>query len=176
MLPQKGDPMHCLVNLSYFIVSIAFVHIKIFLHPFSECCGRYACIVAMPGCQQSEDKEIVGVVDAAAMADRHVLKALPGIDEYLYISGMAVVPKYRRQKVATVLLQACDATAIEWGFEYLVLQAYEDDKAARLLYAKAGYVVIAIDPLWFSRLLGRRRKVILAKKVSASVYNKTPSM
>lgn len=130
---------------------------------------RFACLVAVPEQPQNEQSKVVGVVDAAAMADEHVLRCLPGVDEYLYISGMAVDSNYRRQKVATVLLQACDLTAMEWGFEYLVLQAYEDDRAARLLYARAGYTIISIDPLWLSKWLGRRRRVILAKRASLIV-------
>lgn len=127
---------------------------------------RFACIVAVPEQPQNEQDKVVGVVDAAAMADQHVLRCLPGVDEYLYISGMAVDSNYRRRKVATVLLQACDLTAMEWGFEYLVLQAYEDDRAARLLYARAGYTIVSIDPLWLSKWLGRRRRVILAKRAT----------
>lgn len=130
---------------------------------------RFACLVAVPEQPQSEQNKIVGVVDAAAMADHHVLRCLPGVDEYLYISGMAVDSNHRRRKVATVLLQACDLTAMEWGFEYLVLQAYEDDRAARLLYARAGYTIISMDPVWLSKWLGRRRRVILAKRASLTV-------
>ncbi|KAI5065782.1 hypothetical protein GOP47_0018406 [Adiantum capillus-veneris] len=130
---------------------------------------RFACLVAVPDYLQGEETKVVGVVDAAAMADRHVLNCLPGVDEYLYISGMAVDTTYRRQKVATVLLQACDLTAMEWGFEYLVLQAYEDDKAARLLYARAGYTIISIDPLWLSQWLGRRRKDLESLPCSTSM-------
>eukprot|EP00250_Pteridium_aquilinum_P002806 c13028_g1_i2 orf=124-963(+) len=131
---------------------------------------RFACLVAVPDCPQNEQNKVVGVVDAAAMADQHVLRCLPGaVDEYLYLSGMAVDSNYRRQKVATVLLEACDLTAMEWGFEYLVLQAYEDDRAARLLYARAGYTIISMDPLWLSQWLGRRRRLILAKRASLIV-------
>lgn len=131
--------------------------------------NRFACLVAVPDSSEGAGRKVVGVVDAAAMADQHVLRCLPGADEYLYISGMAVNANYRRQKVATVLLQACDLTALEWGFEFLVLQAYEDDKAARCLYARAGYTIISIDPLWLSKWLGKRRRVILAKKASQCI-------
>lgn len=132
--------------------------------------NRYACLAALPDCLQPR-RRIVGVVDAAAMTDRDVLRGLPGVDEYLYISGMAVDSKYRRQKVATALLEACDLTAMQWGFKALVLQAYEDDTAARSLYSRAGYTVISADPLWLSTWLGRRRRVIMAKKISHCAVN-----
>lgn len=133
--------------------------------------NRYACLAVMPESVHLATQKVVGVVDAAAMADRNVLKGLPGVEEYLFISGMAVDVKYRRQKVATVLLQACDLTALQWGFEFLVLQAYEDDKAARILYARAGYTVISSDPAWLSIWLGKRRRVTLAKRVTPCILD-----
>lgn len=67
--------------------------------------------------------------------------------------------------MATLLLKACDMRAREWNkLEYLVLHAYEDDMAARNLYTRAGYEVIASDPLWLSSWVGRRRRVLMAKK------------
>ncbi|MCO5590641.1 hypothetical protein L7F22_044614 [Adiantum nelumboides] len=56
---------------------------------------RFACLVAVPEQLQGEQNNVVGVVDAAAMADQHVLRCLPGVDEYFYISGMAVDSNHR---------------------------------------------------------------------------------
>ncbi|MCO5579334.1 hypothetical protein L7F22_033189 [Adiantum nelumboides] len=63
---------------------------------------RFACLVAVPDCLQGEEIKVVGVVDAAAMADRHVLNCLPGVDEYLYISGMAVDTQYSLEELRGV--------------------------------------------------------------------------
>lgn len=40
-------------------------------------------------------KEIVGVVDVTVQRDEDVLTHLQGEEEYLYVSGIAVLTKYR---------------------------------------------------------------------------------
>nr|XP_016498294.1 PREDICTED: uncharacterized protein LOC107817038 [Nicotiana tabacum] len=123
---------------------------------------RYACLVAEHNSDVEQD--IVGVVFATVLRDKDVLHYFPGAEEYLYISGIAVLNKFRRQKVATALLKACDVLARIWGFDYLVLRAYEDDFGARQLYTNAGYIVVSSDPLWNSTLIGRRRRVLMVKQ------------
>lgn len=135
---------------------------------------RYACLLAEPAIgmdegESSDDESApmtVGAVNLAASDDNEVLRHLHDADEYLYVSGMAVDMNFRRKNVATLLLRACDLLAMQWGFEYLVLHAYEDDMAARTLYARGGYRVIALDPLWMSTWVGRQRRVLMAKKIS----------
>ncbi|XP_009794282.1 GCN5-related N-acetyltransferase 10, chloroplastic-like [Nicotiana sylvestris] len=124
---------------------------------------RYACLVAEPSSDNPQD--IVGVVDATAFRDNDVLQYLPGAAEYLYISGIAVLNKFRRQKVATALLKACDVLARFWGFDYLALRAYEDDFGARRLYTNAGYRLVSSDPPWTTTWIGRRRRVLMVKQV-----------
>uniref|UniRef100_A0A1S4BA15 N-acetyltransferase domain-containing protein n=1 Tax=Nicotiana tabacum TaxID=4097 RepID=A0A1S4BA15_TOBAC len=124
---------------------------------------RYACLVAEPSSDSPQD--IVGVVDATAFRDNDVLQYLPGAAEYLYISGIAVLNKFRRQKVATALLKACDVLARFWGFDYLALRAYEDDFGARRLYTNAGYRLVSSDPPWTTTWIGRRRRVLMVKQV-----------
>ncbi|KAK9162048.1 hypothetical protein Syun_002950 [Stephania yunnanensis] len=92
------------------------------------------------------ERRLVGVVDVTALRDESVLCHLEGAEEYLYVSGIAVSKEYRRRKVATALLKACDLLALLWGFNYLVLRAYEDDLAARTVYQNAGYRVVSGDP------------------------------
>lgn len=78
----------------------------------------------------------------------------------------------RRQKVATALLKACEMVANLWGFEYLVLRAYEDDWGARKLYSNAGYRVVSKDPPWISSWIGRRRRVLMIKRSKDHLYTK----
>lgn len=126
---------------------------------------RYACLVAefLTDTGNSQ-KELVGVVDVTVQREESVLQHLPGAKEYLYVSGIAVLNKFRRQKVATTLLKACDILAAIWGFEYLVLRAYEDDYGARKLYSSAGYRVASGDSLWMTTWIGRRRRVLMTKQ------------
>ncbi|XP_047979674.1 uncharacterized protein LOC125221577 isoform X2 [Salvia hispanica] len=127
---------------------------------------RYACLVAEPRDEfQDSKKELAGVVDVTVLREDSVLKHLLGAKEYIYVSGIAVLNRFRRQKVATTLLEACDAISAGWGFDYLVLRAYEDDHGARKLYSNAGYKVVSEDPPWTTSWVGRRRRVVMVKYV-----------
>ncbi|KAG8378421.1 hypothetical protein BUALT_Bualt08G0135600 [Buddleja alternifolia] len=127
---------------------------------------RYACLVAEPKTDQQEsDQELAGVVDITVLREDSVLQHLPGAEEYLYVSGIAVLNKFRRQKVATALLKACDIVSAIWGFDYLALRAYEDDYGARKLYSNAGYRVVSGDPPWLTSWIGRRRRVLMVKRI-----------
>ncbi|XP_002991978.2 uncharacterized protein LOC9645196 isoform X1 [Selaginella moellendorffii] len=126
---------------------------------------RYTCLVAET--QDEDDKKMVGVVDLTALDDKDMLQHLQDdyADEYLYVSGLAVDENYRRRNVATALLQGVDLRASLWGFKHLILHAYEDDVRARRVYSKSGYKAVALDPIWASTWIGRRRRVIMTKRV-----------
>ncbi|XP_058097678.1 GCN5-related N-acetyltransferase 10, chloroplastic isoform X2 [Magnolia sinica] len=131
--------------------------------------NRYACLVAEPTdgfdfSLRPSQEGVVGVVDVTVMRDDDILRHLDGAEEYLYISGIAVLTDFRRQKVATVLLKACDLLSLTWGFKYLALRAYEDDSAARKLYSNAGYKVVSRDPQWMTTWIGRKQRVLMIKK------------
>lgn len=134
---------------------------------------RYACLVAEPAKQdeastksQPHDdyQKLVGVADVTVLRDNDVLQHLEGAQEYLYVSGIAVSNNYRRQKVATVLLKACEVISVLWGYEYLVLRAYEDDKGARALYTNAGYTLVSRDPPWLT-WIWRKRRILMIKRL-----------
>ncbi|KAM7266561.1 hypothetical protein ACFE04_004458 [Oxalis oulophora] len=120
---------------------------------------RYACLVA----EASTGSKLVGIVDVTAMRDADVVQHLAGGQEYLYVSGLAVSKMFRRQKIASALLKACDVLSVIWGCQYLVLRAYEDDYGARTLYSQAGYRVVSADPPWFTSWIGRKRRVLMIK-------------
>ncbi|MCD7467099.1 hypothetical protein HAX54_004311 [Datura stramonium] len=128
---------------------------------------RYACLVAEASSETPEvAQDLVGVVDATVYGDKDVLQYLPGAKEYIYISEIAVLKKFRRQKVATALLKACEVLARSWGFEYLVLRAYEDDFGARQLYTNVGYKVVSADAPLKTKLVRQRIRVLMVKQVS----------
>ncbi|KAH1238382.1 hypothetical protein GmHk_08G023052 [Glycine max] len=116
---------------------------------------RYACLVAETAIDDPDSaKQLVGVIDVTVLRDQNVLQHLPPeAEEYLYISGIAVSKTFRRRKIATALLKACDMLSILWGFEFLALRAYEEDLGARKLYTNAGYQVVSRDPPWTSPAL-----------------------
>ncbi|GMJ12552.1 hypothetical protein HRI_004924400 [Hibiscus trionum] len=122
--------------------------------------NRYACLVA----ESPSDAKLVGVVDVTALRDDDVLRHLHGAEEYLYVSGLAVSKRFRRKKMGSCLLKACEMLSVLWGFKYLVLRAYEDDLGARTLYANAGYQVVSGDTPWTTSWIGRRRRVLMIKQ------------
>ncbi|XP_049380886.1 uncharacterized protein LOC125845426 [Solanum stenotomum] len=127
---------------------------------------RYTCLVAEAASSDEEEQHLVGVIDATVNEDKDILQYLPLATKYIYISGIAVLTKFRRQKVATALLKACDALARFWGIEYLVLKAYEDDFGARKLYTNAGYKLVSADAPSKTRWIPERRQVLMVKQVS----------
>ncbi|WVZ01745.1 hypothetical protein V8G54_022551 [Vigna mungo] len=129
---------------------------------------RYACLVAEPAKDGPDSaKQLVGVIDVTVLRDRNVLQHLPPeAEEYLYISGIAVSKIFRRRKIATALLKACDMLSILWGFEFLALRAYEEDLGARKLYTNAGYQVVSRDPPWTSNWIGKKCRVLMIKRTS----------
>lgn len=124
---------------------------------------RYACLVAESDATDS-GRNLVGVVDVTALRDDTVLQHLEGADEYLYVSGLAVLKSHRRRKVASSLLRACDVLAFLWGFEGLALRVYEDDIGARRLYSNAGYRAVSGDPPWTTTWIGRKRRLLMIKQ------------
>ncbi|XP_018444200.1 GCN5-related N-acetyltransferase 10, chloroplastic [Raphanus sativus] len=129
---------------------------------------RYACLVAEQTSETdtSSSSSVVGVVDITVQTENAVLRHFPGVEEYLYVSGLAVSKAQRRKKMASTLLKACDVICYLWGFKLLALRAYEDDAAARNLYSNAGYTVVESDPPWTSTWIGRKRRVLMTKRIS----------
>ncbi|KAL1212429.1 GCN5-related N-acetyltransferase 10 [Cardamine amara subsp. amara] len=130
---------------------------------------RYACLVAEQTSEaetSSSSSSVVGVVDVTVQTESSVLRHFPGVEEYLYVSGLAVSKAQRRKKMGSTLLKACDVLCYLWGFKVLALRAYEDDAAARNLYSNAGYNVVASDPPWSSTWIGRKRRVLMTKRFS----------
>ncbi|MED6158856.1 hypothetical protein PIB30_036850 [Stylosanthes scabra] len=130
---------------------------------------RYACLVAEAATEHADSqKQLVGVIDVTVLRDKDVLQHLPAeAQEYLYISGIAVSKTFRRRKIATALLKACDKLSILWGYEFLALRAYEEDLGARKLYTNAGYHVVSRDPPWTSNWIGRKCRVLMIKRTSS---------
>ncbi|XP_024970244.1 uncharacterized protein LOC112509493 [Cynara cardunculus var. scolymus] len=130
---------------------------------------RYACLVAETSTTDDQEKQqLVGVVDVTVFRDESVIKHLSEANEYLYVSGIAVLRNFRRKKVASVLLKACEMLALLWGYKYLVLRAYEDDMGARKLYTNAGYRIVSGDPVWNTSWIGRRRRILMLKQCDMS--------
>jgi ribosomal protein S18 acetylase RimI-like enzyme len=82
---------------------------------------------------------------------------------FLYLSNLAVHPKYRRLGAASELLKACEKVALMWGFKDLYLHVLENNDQARQLYFKVGYQVHQVESNWNTFFLGRSRQILLYK-------------
>lgn len=62
--------------------------------------NRYACLVAEPTASVPEHEDgVVGVVDVTVLSEEAVLQHLPGAEEYLYVSGIAVSERFRSTSI-----------------------------------------------------------------------------
>lgn len=60
----------------------------------------------------------------------------------MWVGGMAVVPKYRRNKVASKLMDYAEQLAKENQCEYLILEVIKENERAKRLYQEKGFQLI----------------------------------
>ncbi|TVQ06106.1 MAG: GNAT family N-acetyltransferase [Leptolyngbya sp. DLM2.Bin27] len=128
---------------------------------------RYACLAALsvppasasldPGASAKE-AAIAGTVEASLrqpwpwQGDRH-----------LYVSNLAVGQGFRRQGIATTLLQSCEQVAQQWQVYELRLHVMEDNLAAQALYRRAGFARVQAEDSPASWLGLQARRLLLHK-------------
>lgn len=121
-----------------------------------------ACLVAIRGdtAGPSGYHALAGTIEVAVRSPSvwSVLKSP-------YISNLAVKVDCRRQGIARHLLLACEQTVVQWGFQDLYLHVLENNLPARELYAKAGYHLHRIDPLWTTFLFKQPQRLLLHKRL-----------
>ncbi|WP_071527265.1 GNAT family N-acetyltransferase [Nodosilinea nodulosa] len=119
---------------------------------------RYACLMAVP---PTERPAIAGTVEASLrqpwpwQGDRHV-----------YVSNLAVAEGFRRQGIATALLQSCEQLARQWHIYELRLHVMEDNVAAQALYRKAGFKVCQTEDTPASWIGLQARRLLLHKPLT----------
>lgn len=85
---------------------------------------------------------------------------------FLYISNLAVAASFRRQGIASQLLQRCECTALKWQQPALYLHVLENNQAARSLYELAGFGFERVDPSLESILFNRDRRQLWRKPLT----------
>ena len=83
------------INIQDYIVRVS--HISYLTFHWFGFITRYACLVAEPSRDSSGSNmdDLVGVVDVTVSRDDEVLQYISGADEYLYVSGIAVLNNFR---------------------------------------------------------------------------------
>lgn len=135
------------------------------------------CLVAIdpqsesPSCYESARDSpslncvIVGTVE---MALRCINPWTLGMTQFPYLSNLAISDSYRRQGGAHQLLQACEAIALDWGFQDLYLHVLENNRPARRLYYKAGYRIHSIESGLGAWCFGQPKRMLLHKALHRS--------
>ncbi|MBE9158471.1 GNAT family N-acetyltransferase [Nodosilinea sp. LEGE 06152] len=124
---------------------------------------RYACLMAMSsaGATPADGPAIAGTVEASLrqpwpwQGDRHI-----------YISNLAVGQSFRRQGIASALLQSCEQLAQQWRIYDLRLHVMEDNLAAQALYRKAGFGVFQTEDTPASWIGLQARRLLLRKTIT----------
>ena len=86
--------------------------------------------------------------------------------QYPYISNLAVRENYRRQGLASNLLQKCEQIAFGWGYDQIQLHVLEQNKIALQLYLGHGYQIIKREPQWLNLFQPGSTRILLRKKLT----------
>ena len=122
---------------------------------------RYACLMAMASAAPTVEPAIAGTIEAS------LRQPWPWQgDHHIYISNLAVGQSFRRQGVASALLQSCEQLAQQWRIYELRLHVMEDNLAAQALYGKAGFGVFQIEDTPASWVGLQARRLLLRKAIA----------
>ncbi len=82
-------------------------------------------------------------------------------NKYAYIYGFRVRPDYRGRGIGSQMLEIAEADLVRRGFKRIALNVARENEAARRLYERRGYRVVAPEPGIWSYLddKGHRRFV-----------------
>lgn len=121
-------------------------------------------------CKFAEDgvnQVVVGTLDlnqCLSLADELTGKRPQGSGSDLtraYLSNVCVAKELQRNGLGYALVAKSKEVAREWGITDLYVHVAVDNKAAKKLYEKSGFVYENEEPAWQSRFLGRPRRFLL---------------
>lgn len=152
--PQKFMPLDALSRMTFRAEVVSTLKQKLQYNTPDS----FACLVAE---RTNGDRTTVGVADVSLQSDKEVLRKLPeAVEQYAYLSSMAVDSALRRQGAAQALLSAAEQMAGTWKQRYLALHLHTDNTPALRLYRRAGFE--EVDRV--SPFLGRPR-ILMVKTV-----------
>ncbi len=119
----------------------------------------HKCLVATT--EEDNNSLIIGTVEISLRTSFWAPAA-----QYPYVSNLAVRENYRRQGLASKLLQKCDQIACSWGYDRVQLHVLEENRLALKLYLDSGYQIIKRERQWSSLFYPGSTRILLRKKLS----------
>ncbi|KVI07410.1 hypothetical protein Ccrd_014209 [Cynara cardunculus var. scolymus] len=99
LVKEYGWQVRKMVEKDEEMRSVANIQAEAFHQPlifFNDVFFQYACLVAETSTTDDQEKQqLVGVVDVTVFRDESVIKHLSEANEYLYVSGIAVLRNFR---------------------------------------------------------------------------------
>lgn len=132
---------------------------------------RYACLMAMPPTivSPTADESTPASVAIAGTVEASLRQPWPWQgDRHVYVSNLAVGQGFRRQGIASALLQSCEQLAHQWCIYELRLHVMEDNIAAQALYRKAGFKLFQTEDTPASWVGLQARRLLLRKTLTPS--------
>lgn len=87
-----------------------------------------------------------------------------------YLSNVCVAKELQRNGLGYALIAKAKEIACDWGITDLYVHVAVDNKAAKRLYEKCGFVYENEEPAWQARFLNRPRRYLLWASLAKSNF------
>jgi len=92
------------------------------------------------------DLEDVGIIGQLFVQLNSVRRELADGASRAYLYAFRIKPSYRRNGIGSYMLSHVERRLLDRGFQYICLNVSRDNAAARELYERSGYRIIAAEP------------------------------
>lgn len=123
---------------------------------------HYYCLIAIIPASSTQPEQIVGTIEISLRNPY----GWGSKKKYPYISNLAVKEDFRRQGIASQLLQKCEEIAQSWGFENLLLHVLAENHAGQKVYLHNGYIIKQEETDLYSLFIKSKRRLLLEKSLT----------
>ncbi|MGY6529051.1 MAG: GNAT family N-acetyltransferase [Cyanobacterium sp.] len=119
----------------------------------------YCCLIAVIPATTTEKEKIVGTLEISLRK----ISGWSNKQKSPYISNLAVKKEFRRQGIATQLLEKCEEIAHNWGHKNLSLHVLAENKTGQTVYLQNGYTIKQEETNLYSLFIKSKRRLLLEK-------------
>lgn len=123
---------------------------------------HYCCLIAIIPASSNQPEQIVGTIEISLRKPY----GWGNQKKHPYISNLAVKKEFRRQGIASQLLQKCEEIAHHWGFENLLLHVLAENHGGRKVYINNGYIIQQEETDLYSLFIKSKRRLLLKKSLT----------